>query len=383
MATSLYQGKYLRAVNKVSGFALLAGSWGTDAGDKKVWQYPLSETGANAHGFEWMLMPTSDGSYWIINRVSGSCLVAGSFGSGGDRAVWQYPIAQLGQNNPDGFKWSIEPDHDAFRIVNRASGFALLAGSWGTNPGDRTVYQYPQNEVGPNENGFLWMLQETGETFNVPQLRPGEDQGAKALDVPRLTSMTDVPKSRSDSWVIGEVLIPFMYVNDGAVSNQLRVNPYYVLARERYWQQAEIKGYDGFLQREWTQTIKTGITVSNSRSLENELSITISSDASFTYGMVSASLKTEIGYKLKVQETSGVVKNTEEETVIKITVPPEKVRIVTWVLVESFGLKRGDGSLVGERSEVTLKDNIIYDSWPQTQIKAVDSKGSSVVAAAA
>jgi hypothetical protein len=41
-----------------------------------------------------------------------------------------------------------------------------------------------------------------------------------------LTSMTDTPPTRSESWVVAEVLIPFMYVNDGAVSFQLHSSPY-------------------------------------------------------------------------------------------------------------------------------------------------------------
>ncbi|MCM3902309.1 MAG: hypothetical protein ND866_11430 [Pyrinomonadaceae bacterium] len=366
-ALNPWQGKYLRIVNKVSGFGLLAGSHGTNPGDRKMWQYPLSETGPNAKGFEWTLMPTFDGSYLIINRVSGFGLLAGSYGSGGDRLVWQYPVTELGGNNPDGFRWSVEAQGGAFRIVNRASGFALLAGSYGSG-GDRLVWQYPTSEVGSNEDAFLWALQETGEGFNVPQLRPGEDDGAKALDVPRLTSMKDVPVSKSESWVMGEALIPFMYVKDGAVSNQLRTNPYYVLSRERYWSQVELNEYDGRLQRKEKVTVKTGITETQSRSLENELGIKISADATLSYGVASATLKTEIENRLKVTETSGVTKSREEETVFEITVPDETVRIVTWAMVERFSLKRGDDSLVGQPSEVTLK-SVVHDSYPPKEIR--------------
>ncbi len=362
-----WQGKYLRIVNKVSGFGLLAGSHGTNPGDRKVWQYPLSETSPNAKGFEWTLMPTFDGSYLIINRVSGFGLLAGSYGAGGDRNVWQYPVTELGGNNPDGFRWSVEAQDGAFRIVNLASGFALLAGSYGAN-GDKLVWQYPTSEVGSNEDAFLWDLQETGEGFKVPELRPGEDSGTSALDVPRLTSMKDVPASTSHSWVMGEALIPFMYVRDGAVSNQLRTNPYYVLSRERYWNQIALNEYDGRLKRNEKITIKTGITETHSRSLENELSIKISADASFSYGPASASLKTEIANRLKVTETSGVTESREEETVSEITVPDETVRIVTWAMVERFSLKRGDGTLVGQPSEVTLP-SIVHDSYPPQEIR--------------
>jgi hypothetical protein len=68
----------------------------------------------------------------------------------------------------------------------------------------------------------------------VPALRPGEDDGVRPPDIPRLTSMTDTPPTVSESWVVAEVLVPFMYVNDGAVSYQLLTTPYYILSREQY-----------------------------------------------------------------------------------------------------------------------------------------------------
>jgi hypothetical protein len=166
---------------------------------------------------------------------------------------------------------------------------------------------------------------------------------------------------------MGEALIPFMYVKDGAVSNQLRTNPYYVLSRERYWTQIDLNEYDGRLKRNQKITVKTGITETHSRSLENELSIKISADASFSYGPASASLKTEIQNRLKVTETSGVTESREEETVYEITVPDETVRIVTWAMVERFSLKRGDGTLVGQPSEVTLP-SVVHDSYPPKEI---------------
>lgn len=42
----LSSARYYQIINKVSGFGLLAGSWGTKPSDTEVWQYPLSETGS-------------------------------------------------------------------------------------------------------------------------------------------------------------------------------------------------------------------------------------------------------------------------------------------------------------------------------------------------
>jgi len=68
-AAPLYRDRYVRIVNTVTRKGLLAGSWGTKAGDVNVWQYPLTNTGLNSHGFEWILFPTSDGSYLIDGTV--------------------------------------------------------------------------------------------------------------------------------------------------------------------------------------------------------------------------------------------------------------------------------------------------------------------------
>ena len=242
-APSLFQDRYVQIINTVSGYGLLAGSYGTNADDRHVWQYPLTEVGPNSHGFEWMLFPTSDGSYLIVNRVSGMCLLAGSYGTGNDRHVWQYPARELGNNNPDAFKWGIEQDGDAYRIMNRVSGFALLPGSYGAGD-DRLMWQYPLSETGPNPNAFLWTLKPT-DLLAVPALRPGEDDGVRAPDIPRLTSMSDTPPTTSASWVVAEVRIPFMYVNDGAVSYQLQRSPYYILSREQYWKRGKIIEYPG------------------------------------------------------------------------------------------------------------------------------------------
>ena len=381
-ASGLYQDRYVKIVNRVSGYGLLAGSYGTNADDRHVWQYPLSEVGPNAQGFEWILFPTSDGSYLIVNRVSGLCLLAGSYGTGNDRHVWQYPAKELGNNNPDAFKWAIEPDGDAFRIINRASGFALLPGSYGAGD-DRLMWQYPLGETGPNPRAFLWTLIPT-DRLAVPALRPGEDEGVTAPDVPRLTSMSDTPPTKSASWVVAELRIPFMYINDGAVSYQLQSTPYYILSREQYWKRAGVNEYDGALGRTVSQIVKTGITETSSRSLENELRITIAADASFSYGAASVALKTEIQNTLKVSESTSHSQTHEETKTVTITVPPYRCRVITWLLAESFTLWRSDRrSKVGESSESILDGNAISDIWSmkgaehtqQSQVATVGESG--------
>lgn len=319
------------------------------------------------HGFEWILFPTTDGSYLIVNRVSGFALVAGSWGEGGDRAVWQYPATtDLQGHNPDAFKWGLEPVGSNYRIFNRKSGFALLPGNYGVGD-DRAMWQYPLEE---GKDAFLWRI-DTTDALSVPALQPGEDDGVKALDVPRLTSMTDTPPDKSDSWVVAETLIPFMYVNDGAASFQLHLSPYYILSRERYWKQTGLIEHDGKEGKTITHEITTGISETSSRSIENELRITIAADSTFSYGPASVALKTEIQNTLKVAESTSQSKTREEKTTIQITAPNSRCRIVTWQLAERFTLWRADRqSYVGEQSENLLENEIVNDIWPAEQSAA-------------
>lgn len=186
----------------------------------------------------------------------------------------------------------------------------------------------------------------------------------RAPDIPRLTSITDTPPTRSESWVVAEVLIPFMNVNDGAVSFQLHSSPYYILSREQYWERSGINEYDGAIKNTASLTVKTGITETSSRSMENELKITIGADASFSYGAASVALKTEIQNTLKVSESTSQSKTFEEQKVITITVPDARCRVVTWVLVESFSLWRSDRrSMVGQASKAILDGSAITDIW--------------------
>ena len=363
-APPLFRDRYVRIVNSVTGKGLLAGSWGTKPGDVNVWQYPLTNTGPNAHGFEWILFPTSDGVYLIVNRVSGSALLAGSYGVGDDRHVWQYPLSTLGSHNPDAFKWRLVPEGPGYRIINRASGYALLPGNWGATDED-LMWQYPLSETGSNAKAFVWTLDPT-DALVVPTLRPGEAEGARPPDIPRLTSMTDTPPTVSDSWVVAEVLVPFMYVNDGAISYQLLTTPYYILSREQYWERSNVNEYDGQTSNTMTQQVTTGISESSSRSLENELKITIASDASFAYGGASVALKTELQNTLKISESTSQSQTREEKKSVTITLPNVRCRIATWQLVESFTLLNGDrGSTIGQASKAYLDGNVISDIWTE------------------
>lgn len=90
--------------------------------------------------------------YRIQNPVSGMYLLAGSWGKNPtDYTVWQYGLIQNDSSSLydiDGFLWQIVPvstDSENitwFRIINKVSGMHLCAGDWGTVPSDFSVKQF-------------------------------------------------------------------------------------------------------------------------------------------------------------------------------------------------------------------------------------------------
>lgn len=182
------QNKFYRIQNQVSGMYLLAGSWGKSTSDKLVWQFTLNQENTNPSydldGFLWQIVPGGNGYFTIKNKVSGFQLLAGSWGKvSTDKAVWQYALTDNNTNSkydPDGFLWSID---DQGNIINKVSRMYLLAGSWGENPSDNRVWQYALNDGLPNNsfnaNGFHWSLV---PTVTIYVSRNGDSKNLKLSD---------------------------------------------------------------------------------------------------------------------------------------------------------------------------------------------------------
>jgi Insecticidal Crystal Toxin, P42 len=366
-----YTGNFVQITNKVSGRGLLAGSWGTNRGDSNVWQYPLSNVGPNPDGFVWMMFPDEQGYFWIVNKVSGLALVAGSWGAKADDAVYQYPLDSLGGNpdNAEGFKWSLVQagDESHYQITNKVSGRGLLAGSWGTQPDDK-VWQYELSNVGPNPDGFVWQISSQGLFHNLPALR----EGTRIPDVVRLTGFADNPPEESSHGLIGETRLPFWMVKDGGMSYRTQIDrtPYYALSREQYWEREYIYEYDGVLTGTDTYKTTVGMSETESRTIEDELDITVTAEASFTYGVATAGLKTEIQNKLKVSESSSKTRTLQTEQTITINRPTHRAKIVNWRLTDLYTLRRGDQTLVFS-AKYPLPENVTSDVWPHGEAVAV------------
>src|SRR5271165_5189022 len=94
-----------------------------------------------------------------------------------------------------------------------------------------------------------------------------------------------------------------------------------------------------------------------SRTIENELDITVAAEASFTYGVATASLKTQIQNKLKVSESSSKTRTLQTEQTITINRPTHREKIVNWRLTDLYTLRRGDQTLVFSKYRDQLASN--------------------------
>lgn len=154
----------MRLRNTESGFYLVAGSWGHVLSDYYVWQVPEYEQNPWTHnqdGFVWYF--ETDGR--IKNKKSGLYLLAGSWGTNHqDPWVWQHSAAYTRTHNSgkQGFEWCLQPNGG---IQNKQSKLWLLAGSYGKDPSDRHVWQYPKHEM----SGYVWTIEHVGPSPSISQ----------------------------------------------------------------------------------------------------------------------------------------------------------------------------------------------------------------------
>jgi len=196
--TEVNQTKYYRIQNQVSQKYLLAGSWGKSPTDYSVWQYGIDQEESNSFydvdGFLWQIVPVATDSanitwFRIINKVSGFQLCAGSWGTvPSDPNIKQYPPTYDKANsnyNTDGFLWQFDGTGN---VINKVSGRYLLAGSWGIVSSDNWVWQYAltQDDNNPsyNANGFHWNLEAFSDvpTKTIYVSRKGQSNNIKLRD---------------------------------------------------------------------------------------------------------------------------------------------------------------------------------------------------------
>ncbi|HUU18487.1 MAG TPA: hypothetical protein VMW72_15155 [Sedimentisphaerales bacterium] len=360
--------KCYRLVNKVSVYGLLAGDWGTNPNDRNVWQYPLSEIGKNRDGFMWLLIPAEEDYYWIINKVSGYGLLAGAWGTDpNDRSVRQYPLSETGKN-ANGFLWKIKKSNGrVYQIINKVSEFGLFADTPGPSLRERAVRQMPLSETGLVAEGFLWDIDFTSVLPFKLTTEPGTEPN-NIGDVDRITRFGHIPKEETDPVVIGEVLIPFFYVKDDSTSSQITTDPYYKFKREGFWRRVFYYEHAGNTEKEEKQETKTGLIRTSSKTIEDTTGIKVTAHASFSYGGLCAKFKADISAsfskEIKVTTSTSETEMKEETKTITQTFPKGKrFAQAVWMRGDRYTLGKLSGKSILE-FETINHEEIIEDGFP-------------------
>ena len=242
-----------------------------------------------------------------------------------------------------------------YKIVNKVSGYGLLAGSWGTKPDDRQVGQYPLSETGSNADGFVWNIEEHAslDCSEDLKLNPGTNP-ENIGDIQHLTSIDDVPKEETGHVIIGEVLIPFFAVNDQknqSSANKVKNDPYYIFRREGYWTRVYYFLHHGKSPYEEKQTTTIGLTNETSQTMENTIGLQLEASAEVSYkggGFgAKASLKAKVSSELKVtdaksskKEKISQIENTRSYGVGK------QIAETIWFRTDDYSLRRLNGEVI-------------------------------------
>lgn len=309
---------------------------------------------------QWLLIPVSDEKCKIMTRQNGEYMAVG----------W----------NGDIVRWAATGGlEQEFSFVNKDS-----YGQWNIQEGtknefvavgwDGDIIRWAQS----NRNDQRFKLIAAPGERSRPSVRPGQYQAGQIPDVPRVTEVGKAPPEKSALYLIGEMAVPAVLVQDPAFSGkipQVESSPYYVLTRDQYWDRSFGRGYyydiQGAGETTFREQIKVGFSTTQAASIERTLGLKVTEEGGFSFGADlsgvkltgTASIKREITQQLKVTTSTSTTRMTEEIREVTIKIPPGRHVRVSWSLVDRYTLKRHDGSKVNEW-EVVSKAVRVDDSYP-------------------
>jgi len=195
----------------------------------------------------------------------------------------------------------------------------------------------------------------------MPQLRTGTAEPGAIGDIPRLTSYSTTPPTSSSPVLIGEMLVPFVYVKEAGTAWQAQNSPYYRLVRQQYWRRAGLGEKPAGVGDATTWKATTGMSRSDSVTVETTINTVIKGDGrlEFTKDWLKASLGASMERDIKVVTTlASTTTYTESKEISRsVAFPQEKrVRWAAWYLVDRYTLFRMDGSQVNATWELVYED---------------------------
>ena len=311
--------------------------WGATGGDEQ----------------RWLLVPVGDDLYNIRTKSNGEYMAVGS---NGNVLRWA----------PTGGK------EQTFRLVRMGDGRYRLR----EQTRDECV------AVGGNGNVLRWACNQGNEQkFKLlpepvgtkPAARPAEAEPGQIGDIPRVQDFGEPPPERSAPKLIGEAVIPAVYVDEPGLDkfDQIHADPYYILKREQFWDRGRERGayleHDGHVPRTVKVATKVGMKRTATDSFESTFGIKVSINAGFNYAGQSADIGTEMTNSLKVSSTTtseSMEERSHEET---LTFPQgERFVRVVWSLVDRYELLRMDRTPVESVAPWEIVSNtVIMDGYPR------------------
>ena len=316
---------------------------------------------------EWLFQPMGKGRYHIITCQTTRTNERMAVGSTGNVVVWT-PKEEESQY----FKLERIPSTDKFRFMEFTRNEYVAVGRNGN------ILRYALN---PNQESFNFRIEPVGLPPTPPALTPGQYEPDQIPIFPRLQSYDITPPIKSPIYLIGESIVPAFHVGDHkyfSKANQYDSNPFYVLRREQYWKRQALEEYDGHSSNRKKVTVKTGISSTESTSMEDTIKMTMGASSSFKFapeiGFDGLSLKgpensqsftSELSKELKMTTSSSttVMEERTEEQELHFKEGTRAV-IALWTLVDSFTLFGMDKHRVVKKWTVTRPNVVRRDAYP-------------------
>jgi len=302
---------------------------------------------------KWLIVPLRENVYHIRTKSNGEYMAVGHDGNIRRWAATGGKEQQFRFLRKDAERYAIKESTQDECVAVGSNGNVLR---WACTGGPEQEFRFVPEEIKPK-----------------PEVRPGEAEPGEIGDVPRIQGFGQPPPERSAPKLIGEVLLPAVYVDEPGFDKfeQVLANPYYILRREQFWDRGPERGayleHDGHTERTVKVTTKVGIKETTSQSIEDTLGVKVSVNAKFNYSGQSAEIGTEISKTLKVAQTTSqekMVEETHEETV-NFPKGDRFVRVI-WTMVDRYTLERMLDRSPVDTWEIAL-NAIIMDSFPRDQ----------------
>jgi hypothetical protein len=277
---------------------------------------------------KFLIFPADSTNYYIIAKYSGACVALQPDDLWNGWNVWMEGLSLTKPKDVERQKWDLIPaDGNKYKIRSfypdycmEVSDVPLVRGSdiWKTKqsrdkyiPGMNPYmwWRDPECQMGSitkkchlvdtkadganidvwkchDSDLFKWKLVPAGD-IALPSLKITEQSSEK--DIPELKN-GQVPKEETERRIVGEQIIPYIYVTDNSVDlkTKSRESPYYLLKHEQYWKLDNYAELSGFSKPEWKHVYKTGIEQKEINTFTNTVTDTFSWE-------VTAQAKAEAG----------------------------------------------------------------------------------------